>query len=601
MPVVEIPFLGRGGAIALIALVHIMFANLALGGPLIAVISEWLGRRQRDDRYDNFAYSLARFNVVGFSVGATLGVGLVALLTGLWPLGWTRILNMYFWPLVLEVLFFFLEGALLYYYVYTWHRRQRRGHLAWGIAAVVAGLGTMLIINGVASAMMTPPPDALNLGGGGPEVLWERFVPLYLWNASWLPLSLHRLVGALSFTGFVVGAVAALANLRARSYERQTHFRWMAGYGLRFGFLPLLAMPAIGFLYVNEIRGPAPMAFVNLMMGEARWAFNAQVGMLALLFVLGNWFMLRQLRAFELTTGGYDVVRQWMLPAGGLALAAGLFLAWTGVSGGLRTAFDNIAIVLLLVLIYLGAIVVLRRVYVSGLKLNEEAVMTANPEAEGRWANWPTASGQSPQSKRPAPVTQTETIQQMEFYEDVNWARYGEVVWLFVLLCGLLLAMPFNQLGLSGFALGQMRPWKFTAMVGLVTLTLPILALYLRGRGEARNLGEPHVSPLLPLASGGLALGIMFVMGYAREAARAPFLVNGLLEAKAEPFETAGNPSTLPLPFEVALPLLLFGMLLFVLLGLMVLQTAHGVEAIEPDELEEPRIEPPAAPAANPS
>ncbi|MCL5110384.1 MAG: cytochrome ubiquinol oxidase subunit I [Chloroflexi bacterium] len=589
MPIVDVPLIGRSGAIALFALVHVMFANLALGGPLIAVVSEWWGVRKDEERSVRFAHGLARANVVGFSVGATFGVGLVATLTGLWPTGWTRILNMYFWPLALEVVFFFLEGALLYYYVYSWDRNRAHPghHIAWGVATVAVGLFTLLIINGVAAAMLTPQPDALTLGGGGPDVLISKLGPLYFDNPTWLPLSLHRVVGAISFTGLILATVMGIGALRAAGDARKAHFRWLAGYGLRFGLLPLPLMPLIGFFYVNEIRIPSLPAFYTIMMGEARWAFNMQIVLVGALFLVGNWYLLRLLRGYGLEQGGFDVARNWTMLAGAVAIALGSFVAWYGISqnnsGLFRGVIDSAAIVFLLLVLYVLALLMVHRVHRQGLVLTERTVLTVHVAAESRWASWPSDPGQQP-SQQPQPIQEekTELVQPLQFKEEVNWAFYGEVIWLLLVLCALVALVPYSQLGLVNFPFGQMRPWKFTGLIGLVTFTIPIVALFLQGR--ARRLGEqdePPVTAILPIVAGFLVLSIMFVMGYAREAARAPWLIFNQLAAKDDVFEAQGPLQTiLPLPLGIAIPLILFGMLLFALLGLMILQTSPGLTAI---------------------
>ncbi|MHB1416364.1 MAG: cytochrome ubiquinol oxidase subunit I, partial [Chloroflexota bacterium] len=532
MPVIEVPLIGRAGAVALFALVHIMFANLALGGPLIAVASEWWGMRTGDTLHDRFAYAIAKANVVGFGVGATLGVAFVAVLAGLWPTGWAVMLNMYFWPLVLAMGVFFLEGIALYYYLFSWRRRplHKKRHLAWGVLTAVTGIGLFLIFDGMAAAMLTPQPNALSLGGGDPSVVVTRFAALYLDNPTWLPSSLHRLVGALSFTGFLVAAVAGAAYLRARTEERKAYFRWMSGYGVRFGLLPLIAMPAIGFFYVQGIRLPSPTAYASLMTGDLRWVFDLQVALLGGLFLLGNWYVVSLLRGTGDADSGWQVVRHWTLVAGLIAISLGSLVAWYGSVGGFRSPPENWGIVGLLIVLYAGAVARL------------ENVQTGAEEQQRK----------------------------------ADWGSYGAVLLPLLLLCGVIAAAPYNQLGLNTFFLGQMRPWRFAALIGLTTLTIPIGVLYLKAR--ARGLAERKrpAGVALPMASGVVALAIMFVMGYAREAARAPYLVFNQLAVADDAFERAGSATTVPLPSALALPLIVLGMLLFAVLGWLVLQVAHG-------------------------
>ncbi|MCL5958331.1 MAG: cytochrome ubiquinol oxidase subunit I [Chloroflexi bacterium] len=534
MAPIEVPILGRAAAIALFALVHVMFANLALGGPIIAVVSEWMGMRTGDSRYDRFAHALGKFNVVAFSFGATLGVALVATLIGLWPTFWTVGVNLFFYPLVLEVVMFFLEGGFLYYWVYSWDRyADNKGkHIWFGVFQVIFGTMTMLIINGVGAAMLTPPANITSLGGGSLDSIFRNFGPLYWNNPTWLPLSIHRLVGAVSFTGFLIAIVAGLMQWRRSAAERRAVYNWMAGWGIKLGLAPLVLMPAIGFFYVKEINAAAPMAFVNLMVGEVRWVFNLQLVLLGILFVVGNLYLAQSLRSANFTVAPKASATSWLGIGAVIGLLASLALALLGTSSGLRGPAENWGIVGLVLLTYLVAF---------GFQLS------GGKEGMGRLT------------------------------------ALSNVITVLVAVWALVAIIPFNQLGLAAFPLGQMRPWKYAGLVSIFTLTLANIGLYWQAQREA-ELDREQASPSgLPVLAGVSALGIMFVMGYAREAARAPYLIYEQVKSIVEPFEKV-SVSEIPLPGLAAAALILVGMVLFIGLGWLIAITSRAPWEVIPAE-----------------
>jgi cytochrome d ubiquinol oxidase subunit I len=104
MPPIDVPLVGRSGWIAIIALLHIpFFVNFVMGAPVLAVISEVVGLKKKDPRYDRFAYHLSTMALVTVGIGAFGGVGLVASNLGLFPRFFTIGANTFFWPLVLEL------------------------------------------------------------------------------------------------------------------------------------------------------------------------------------------------------------------------------------------------------------------------------------------------------------------------------------------------------------------------------------------------------------------------------------------------------------------------------------------------------------------
>lgn len=323
LPAYEFPVLGRNFAIGVFALGHVIFPAIALGGPIVAVISEIVALLKRDPRYERFARTVARFTAIVFSVGATFGVVIVVLFAALTPGFWIMGVNLFTWPLVLEGVMFFLEMATLYAYVYLWDQlAEKRGwHLALGIGNIVFGTTTMLIINGVAAIMLTPPaglvPVLQSLASGGiqklPEISLGLAVRLlYFGNPTWMILNLHRFAANISFIGLLFAAVMAFYSLRGKPADRP-FYQWATGYSLLWGIGPVFFMPLIGWDYVLTLRdyqqgyGKAiselyqalrntPVdyytPFFNVMV-EKIWTFRLLVVFLSAMFILASLYLAR--------------------------------------------------------------------------------------------------------------------------------------------------------------------------------------------------------------------------------------------------------------------------------------------------------------------
>ena len=72
-PPVEFPYTGNRTAVWIVAQLHILFAGFILGAPIFVVISEWLGYRKQDPRYDRLAKEVTKVTVILYSMTALTG------------------------------------------------------------------------------------------------------------------------------------------------------------------------------------------------------------------------------------------------------------------------------------------------------------------------------------------------------------------------------------------------------------------------------------------------------------------------------------------------------------------------------------------------
>ena len=161
---VDLGVSGRSMIIALVMLVHILFANLHFGGAWIAVLTESIFLRTNRTRYKRLARSLTFFNVILFSTGATFAIAGTVFFVALYPELTKNLFHIYWWPLLLEALTFVLEIFFLYTYWYSWDRIRPFWHQVLGFGYAIDVFIQVLLINMVASGMMTP---------GGHEIIWS--------------------------------------------------------------------------------------------------------------------------------------------------------------------------------------------------------------------------------------------------------------------------------------------------------------------------------------------------------------------------------------------------------------------------------------------
>src|ERR671933_356078 len=116
-------------------LVHMFFAELFVGFAIAAPVLQAWGARTGSPRMDRLAHSLARFNVLTFSTGATFAVLFVVLLVGLYPQGTASLFTHFFYFIAIAMLSMVLALWGMYTYYYKWDRYSvlhKKRHIALG-------------------------------------------------------------------------------------------------------------------------------------------------------------------------------------------------------------------------------------------------------------------------------------------------------------------------------------------------------------------------------------------------------------------------------------------------------------------------------------
>src|SRR6266542_1025845 len=277
------PVVGSRVAIWAVAQLHLLFAAFVLAVPLFAFIIEVIGYKTGDLRYDRLAYEFTKLLSVSFSLTATFGAFLTFMLIILYP-KFTNYLMSVFSPTFLPyVLLFFAEAFFLYTYYYGWGKFHPLVHLGLGLGLNVVGTGIMLIANSWLTFMMSPK------GVSTSGALLSLTDAIY--NYTWMPINVHRVIANVAFGGSVAAAYAAFKFLHATSDEERAHYDWMGYIGNFVAISAFLPLPFAGYWLAKEIYAYSQTLGLTMMGGAFSWLFIIQAVLIGNLFLAANYYL----------------------------------------------------------------------------------------------------------------------------------------------------------------------------------------------------------------------------------------------------------------------------------------------------------------------
>jgi hypothetical protein len=274
------------------------------------VISEWLGYRKQDPRYDRLAKEVTKVTVILYSMTALTGGLFIFVLLATYPQFTTWLINHFFLIFaVVYPLLFIGETILLYMYFYTWDAwkgDKKARHIALGVLLNLIGTITLFVIDGPTSFMNTPvkaegvsPADFL-----ASATLWDK-----IFNYSWIPMNLHRLVGNVTFGGFVAGLIAAYMYMGSKKEEEGSYYDWMGFVGNLIGVGALLFLPFMGYLYAYELCDYDASICPYMMADQLSMFFEMQGAMIGLIFLARKYYIWLSMKRIE----GVERVRMTIL------------------------------------------------------------------------------------------------------------------------------------------------------------------------------------------------------------------------------------------------------------------------------------------------
>ena len=277
------PVVGSRVAIWMVAQLHLLFAAFVLAVPIFAFIVEAIGYKTGDMRYDRLAHEFTKLLSVSFSLTATFGAFLTFMLIILYP-KFTNYLMSVFSPTFLPyVLLFFAEAFFLYTYYYGWGKFHPLVHLGLGLGLNVVGTAIMFIANAWLTFMMSP--RGISSKGAVISVMDA------IYNFTWMPINVHRVIANVAFGGSIAAAYAAFKFLQAETDEERAHYDWMGYIGNFVAISAFLPLPFAGYWLAKEIYAYSQTLGLTMMGGAFSWLFIIQAVLIGNLFLAANYYL----------------------------------------------------------------------------------------------------------------------------------------------------------------------------------------------------------------------------------------------------------------------------------------------------------------------
>ncbi len=276
-PVWEVPFLGGGMLIGLIAIAHVFIAHFAVGGGLFLPLTEWKAYRENDPRLLDYAKRHTRFFVlITLVAGAITGVGIWWTIGLVHPAATRTLLLVFVFVWATEWVMFFTEIAAALIYYYGWDRLSPQRHMQVGWVYFAAAWLSLFLINGILTFMLTPG-----------QWLQTRSLFHAFFNPTMLPSLFLRTLVAVALAG--IFALVTATQLQPGDL-REKMVKWAAQWLLPPGLL----MP-IGLVWYLAM---APESAKRLALGGS--APVLQVFVFTSLFLSALIFAFSYLGAFRL-------------------------------------------------------------------------------------------------------------------------------------------------------------------------------------------------------------------------------------------------------------------------------------------------------------
>src|SRR3954453_3504411 len=187
-PFWDIPNIGSGWVIGMIAIFHVMISQCAVGGGLYLPLAERKAMRMADKEtgaaWLKQLVSHSKFFLILTGVfGTVSGVGIWFAIGLTHPEATSTLIHNFVFGWAMEWVFFMVELTTVAVYYYTWNRIDPRLHLKVGWVYAGASIATLVIINGILTFMLTPGDTWMSVAGTGQEAgkFWNAFFNPTYW------------------------------------------------------------------------------------------------------------------------------------------------------------------------------------------------------------------------------------------------------------------------------------------------------------------------------------------------------------------------------------------------------------------------------------
>jgi len=280
-PFWDVPHIGSGWVIGLIAIFHIMISHFAVGGGFYLPLAERKALREgREDWLQTLRTHSKFFLILTGVFGTVSGVGIWFAIGLANPEGTSTLIHNFVFGWAIEWVLFMVELSTAVVYYYTWGRISNELHLKVGYVYAGASFLTLVIINGILGFMMMPGESWLAVAGTGQEAsrFWQAF-----FNPTYWPSLLLRSAVCVSLAGIWALVTCSRIDGEAKPRLKTELVRWSAKW-----LIPsFVVMPFILGWYLWTVP-ESQRALLQLGMTTIGTGAFTQVTRVALIMVLSS-------------------------------------------------------------------------------------------------------------------------------------------------------------------------------------------------------------------------------------------------------------------------------------------------------------------------
>ncbi|GIO43266.1 cytochrome ubiquinol oxidase subunit I [Paenibacillus apis] len=242
--------------------VHIIFASIGVGVPLMIALAEWRGIRTKDPHYTLLARRWARGFVISVAVGVVTGTAIGLQLSLLWPTFMRVAGHAIALPLFMETFAFFIEAIFLGMYLYTWDRfKKPMLHLLLLIPVAIGSSASAFFITSLNAFMNSPQGFTLRNG------VFTDVQPLAaMFNPATPTKVSHVLASSYTLSAGLLAGIAAYSMLRGR---KEVYFRKALNLTVMASFIFAASTAIIG-----DFSGKFLAHYQPEKLAAAEWHFE---------------------------------------------------------------------------------------------------------------------------------------------------------------------------------------------------------------------------------------------------------------------------------------------------------------------------------------
>jgi cytochrome d ubiquinol oxidase subunit I len=280
-PIWEVKGIGLPWVIGIIAIIHVMISQFAVGGGLYLALAE--RKALKEGRRDWFPLLRAHskfFLVLTGVFGTVTGVGIWFSIGLVQPEATSTLIHNFVFGWAMEWVFFLVELTAAAVYYYTWGRISDKLHAKVGYLYAFASICTLVIINGILTFMLTPGTTWLAAAGTGHEssYFWSAF-----FNPTYWPSLVIRTLVCVSLAG--VWALVSFSRLDEEKFgdAKVQLIRWSTTW-----LAPAFLLMPFAFLWYASNVPAANKHLLELGMASIGTGAFTQVTPIALLTIMST-------------------------------------------------------------------------------------------------------------------------------------------------------------------------------------------------------------------------------------------------------------------------------------------------------------------------